>query len=121
MNLQILRSSHLGFLERFLVVFALEDKVAFVVDPCVEIVARVRWQEDAEALNRIGVHKVVWPEMEGGQQILRHSLLRYEVGIQEVDTLVAQLRTYEPTPENPEDEAGRSPGEQPEKQSAGEC
>ncbi len=94
---------------------------ALEINPQLEIVARVRWKEDAEALNRIGVHKVVWPEMEGGQQILRHSLLRYEVDIQEVDSLVAQLRTYEPTPEEPEDEAGRSPEEQPEKQSADEC
>ena len=94
---------------------------ALEINPKLEIVARVRWQEDAEALDRIGVHEVVWPEMEAGQQILRHSLLRYEVDIQEVDSLVAQLRSYERISGDPADEADLSPEEQPEKQSADEC
>lgn len=93
---------------------------ALEINPQLEIVARVRWQEDAEDLNRIGVHEVVWPEMEGGQQILRYSLLRYEVDAQKIDSLVAQLRTYEPTPEDPEDAADISLEEQSEKESAGE-
>ena len=93
---------------------------ALAINPKLEIVARVRWQEDAAELNRIGVHEVVWPEMEGGQQILRYSLLRYEVDAQEVDSLLAQLRTYDPTPEDPEEEKDISLEEQPEKESAGE-
>ena len=58
--------------------------------------------------------------MEGGQQILRYSLLRYEVDAQKIDSLVAQLRTYEPTPEDPEDAADISLEGQSEKESAGE-
>ena len=91
---------------------------AFEINPQLEIVARVRRQGDAEELTRIGVHEVVWPEMEGGQQILRYSLLRFEVDTQEVDTLVAQLRTYLKTPEDVDDEETPSPEDQPEKQSA---
>ena len=93
---------------------------ALEINPKLEIVARVRWQEDAEELNRIGVSEVVWPEMEGGQQILRYSLLRYEVDAQDVDTLVAQLRTYESPREDPEGEADSPAEEQPETQSAAE-
>lgn len=95
-------------------------KRALEINPHLEIVARVRWQEDAEALSSIGVHEVVWPEMEGGQQILRYSLLRYEVDAQEVDSLVAQLRTYEPNPGDPGGEADPAPEEEPEKQSVDE-
>ena len=91
---------------------------AFEINPQLEIVARVRRQGDAEELTRIGVHEVVWPEMEGGQQILRYSLLRFEVDTQEVDTLVTQLRTYLKTPDDVDDEETPSPEDQPEKQSA---
>ena len=89
---------------------------ALDINPGLEIIARVRWQEDAEALNRIGVQEVVWPEMEGGQQILRYSLLNYGVDAQEVDTLVEKLRTYPKTPQDP-DLGNSQPAEKQEEKS----
>ncbi len=89
---------------------------ALDINPGLGIIARVRWQEDAEALNRIGVQEVVWPEMEGGQQILRYSLLNYGVDAQEVDTLVEKLRTYPKTPQDP-DLGNSQPAEKQEEKS----
>ncbi len=94
---------------------------ALEINPQLEIVARVRLQQDAEELNRIGVHEVVWPEMEGGQQILRYSLLRYEVDAQEVDTLVAQLRTYENTQKAPGYGDNTPPAAEDQEHAPNEC
>ncbi len=93
---------------------------ALDINPGLEIIARVRWQEDAEALNRIGVQEVVWPEMEGGQQILRYSLLNYGVDAQEVDTLVEKLRTYPETPQDPNGTNSQPAEKQEEKSTSDE-
>ncbi len=93
---------------------------ALDINPGLEIIARVRWQEDAEALNRIGVQEVVWPEMEGGQRILRYSLLNYGVDAQEVDTLVEKLRTYPETPQDPNGTNSQPAEKQEEKSTSDE-
>ncbi len=62
------------------------------MNPQLDIVARVRWQEEAKQLQHLGVQEVVWPDLEGGLEILRHSLLRYYADIQEVERLTGELR-----------------------------
>ena len=57
-----------------------------------DIVVRVRWREEGERLLRLGVAEVVWPEMEAGLEIMRHSLVRSGCSIDEVEALVGQLR-----------------------------
>lgn len=67
---------------------------ALTMNPDLDIVARVRWREEGERLQRLGVREVVWPEMEAGLEILRHSLYRYRTDGTEVDLLVDRLRQH---------------------------
>ena len=62
------------------------------MNPGLDVVARVRRREDGEGLVRIGVQEVVWPEMEAGLEILRHSLRRFATSRREVDLLIADHR-----------------------------
>ena len=64
------------------------------INPKLDVVARVRWREEGERLQHMGVREVVWPEMEAGLEILRHSLLRYRTSRREVNLLVRQLRDH---------------------------
>ena len=91
---------------------------ALILKPDLDIVARVRWREEGERLQRLGVQEVVWPEMEAGLEALRHSLYRYRTDRSEVETLVSRLRTtlrfgealdIEQTPWNPKSEAADPP------------
>lgn len=66
---------------------------ALLLKPELDIVARVRWREEGERLQRLGVQEVVWPEMEAGLEALRHSLYRYRTDRTEVEELVDRLRT----------------------------
>ena len=54
--------------------------------------ARVRARSEGEDLQRMGVTEVVWPEMEAGLEIVRHSLSRYQTPDYEVDRVIYQLR-----------------------------
>ena len=75
---------------------------SLVMNPQLDVVARVRWREEGERLQHLGVREVVWPEMEAGLEILRHSLLRYHASSREVDLLVNRLRDHleiSPAPE----------------------
>ena len=65
---------------------------ALLLKPELDVVARVRWREEGERLQQLGVLEVVWPEMEAGLEALRHSLYRYRTDRGEVETLVARLR-----------------------------
>ena len=67
---------------------------ALRMNPGLDIVARVHWREEGERLQRLGVQEVVWPEMEAGLEILRHSLLRYNADHNHVEMLVEQLREH---------------------------
>ena len=65
---------------------------ALQLQPDLEIVARVRARSEGEDLQRMGVQEVVWPEMEAGLEIVRHSLSRYQTPDYEVDRVIYQLR-----------------------------
>ena len=62
------------------------------LNPELDIVARVHWREEGERLQRMGVREVVWPEMEAGLEILRHTMHAHHARRSEVDALVARLR-----------------------------
>jgi len=62
------------------------------LNPTLDIVARVHWREEGDRLKRLNVTEVVWPEMEAGLEILRHSLLLYDTHPHEVTTIVEGLR-----------------------------
>ncbi len=65
---------------------------ALDIQPELDIVARVRARSEGEDLREMGVQEVVWPEMEAGLEVLRHSLYRYGTPDYEVDRVVYQLR-----------------------------
>lgn len=65
---------------------------ALEMNPELDIVARVHWHEEGERMRELGVQEVVWPEMEAGLEILRHSLHHYGTPGSEVDLLVNRLR-----------------------------
>ena len=65
---------------------------ALQLQPELDIVARVRARSEGEDLQRMGVTEVVWPEMEAGLEIVRHSLSRYQTPEYEVDRVIYQLR-----------------------------
>ena len=50
---------------------------ALHLNPDLDIVARVHSREEGERLQRLGVREVVWPEMEAGLGMVRHSLQGY--------------------------------------------
>lgn len=62
------------------------------LNPKLDIVARVHWREEGERLKRMGVREVVWPEMEAGLEILRHTMHAHHTQRGEVDALVTRLR-----------------------------
>ncbi len=62
--------------------------------PDLDIVARVHWREEGERFQELGVREVVWPQMEAGLEMLRHSLNRYNTDPMEVEALVADLRNH---------------------------
>ena len=65
---------------------------ALQLRPDQDIVARVHSREEGERLLEMGVQEVVWPQMETGLEILRHSLYRYHHSRDEVDDFVTRLR-----------------------------
>ena len=65
---------------------------ALQLQPNLDIVARVRARSEGEDLQKMGVQEVVWPEMEAGLEIVRHSLVRYQTPDYEVDRVIYQLR-----------------------------
>ena len=62
--------------------------------PNLDIVARVHWREEGERLQRLGVEEVVWPQMEAGLEMLRHSLHRYRRSPEDVNQIVNRLREH---------------------------
>ena len=65
---------------------------ALQLQPELDIVARVRARSEGEDLQKMGVQEVVWPEMEAGLEIVRHSLTLYQTPDYEVDRVIYQLR-----------------------------
>ncbi len=66
---------------------------ALAMNPDLDAVALVRQREEGERIKQLGVAEVVWPELEGALEALRHSLYRYRTGEDEVEALVDQLRS----------------------------
>ena len=60
------------------------------LNPTLQIVGRVGWHEEAEALRRAGA--VVWPEMEAALEIMRVSLIDLGVSPGRVVQLVEDAR-----------------------------
>jgi|TARA_Y100000310_G_scaffold315073_2_gene365217 CPA2 family monovalent cation:H+ antiporter-2 len=65
---------------------------ALQLNPEIDIVARAYWRGEGERLQSLGVHQVVWPAMEAGLEMLRHSLAHYSVDLPEVDALLDGMR-----------------------------
>ncbi|MCY4623683.1 MAG: cation:proton antiporter [Chloroflexi bacterium] len=65
---------------------------ALAMNPGLDTVTLVRQREEGERLKRLGVAEVVWPELEGALEALRHSLYRYRTDGAEVEALVDRLR-----------------------------
>ena len=68
-------------------------QVALQLNPELDVVARVHWRKEGDQFQRIGVKEVVWPEMEGGLEILRHSLHRCGVEPGEVISAMSESRS----------------------------
>ena len=83
-----------------LLVIALPDPVSAVttaqharrLNPSLQIVGRVGWHEEAQALRRAGADAVVWPEMEAALEIMRVSLINLGVSAERVVQLVEEAR-----------------------------
>ena len=60
-----------------------------------DIVARVHRDEDTEILQRLGVSELVRPELEAGLEIIRHTLHRFGLTMQEIQYIVNTLRDEE--------------------------
>ena len=67
---------------------------ALRIAPDLDIVARVHWRDEGDRFQELGVQEVVWPQMEAGLEILRHSLYRFHTDPSEVENLVANLRDH---------------------------
>ena len=65
---------------------------ALAMNPDLDAVVLVRQREEGERIKRLGVSEVVWPELEGALEALRHALYRYRTGEAEVEALVDTLR-----------------------------
>ena len=65
---------------------------ALTMNPELDAVVLVRQREEGERIKRLGVAEVVWPELEGALEALRHALYRYRTGEAEVEALVDTLR-----------------------------
>lgn len=71
----------------------LTTRNALAMNPDLDTVALVRQRDEGERLKQLGVTEVVWPELEGALEALRHSLYRYSAGAVEVERLLERLRT----------------------------
>lgn len=83
------------------VVVALARKIA----PALPIIARASTREGVTRLAELGAQDVIHPELEGGLEIVRHTLLRLKVSPQEVQKYAEMVRRehYEPSLVAPEE------------------
>jgi K+:H+ antiporter len=68
------------------------------VNPTLHIVARAARRAQIEALHALGVHEIVQPEFEGGLEIVRQSLLHFDIPVTEIVRLTDSVRheLYQP-------------------------
>lgn len=67
-------------------------KNAHAINPKLDIVARVQFDEHAGALREMGVAEVVRPEFEAGLEMVRHTLHRYGLTGSEIQYILNILR-----------------------------
>ncbi|MEA1958741.1 MAG: cation:proton antiporter [Chloroflexota bacterium] len=65
---------------------------ALEINPKLDIVARVHFDEQAEELGKLGVKEMVRPEFEAGLEMLRHTLHRFGLTGPEIQYIINMLR-----------------------------
>jgi len=65
------------------------------INPRLDVVARVHRDEDTEVLRSLGVAEMVRPELEAGLEVIRHTLHRFGLTMQEIQYIVNTLREEE--------------------------
>lgn len=65
------------------------------INPKLDVVARVHRDEDTEVLRSLGVAEMVRPELEAGLEVIRHTLHRFGLTMQEIQYIVSTLREEE--------------------------
>ena len=65
---------------------------ALRINPKLDVVARVHGDEEAEALQGMGVAELVRPEFEAGLEMIRHTLHRFGLTTYEIQYIVNSLR-----------------------------
>ena len=65
------------------------------INPRLDVVARVHRDEDTVVLRSLGVAEMVRPELEAGLEIIRHTLHRFGLTMQEIQYIVSTLREEE--------------------------
>jgi CPA2 family monovalent cation:H+ antiporter-2 len=66
---------------------------ARMANPSLHVIARAAREHHVKELQQIGVQAVVQPEFEGGVEMVRQALVRYECGDDQIAQLVASLRS----------------------------
>uniref|UniRef100_A0A831X875 RCK N-terminal domain-containing protein n=1 Tax=Thermorudis peleae TaxID=1382356 RepID=A0A831X875_9BACT len=79
-------------------------RVARRLNPVLDIIARADRRVHVHRLAEAGATEVVHPSFEAGLEMVRHTLHRYGVGIQEIQALISARRLdYYEEPEQPEE------------------
>ncbi|MFO8101080.1 MAG: cation:proton antiporter [Dehalococcoidia bacterium] len=65
------------------------------ISPRLDIVARAQDDAAVEVFRKLGVKEVVRPQVEAGLEIIRHTLLRFGLGSQEIQHIISRLREEE--------------------------
>jgi CPA2 family monovalent cation:H+ antiporter-2 len=68
------------------------------LDPELHIVARANRMSQVEDLRRFGIHEIVQPEFEAGLELVRQTLLHFDIPAMEIERLSDAIRTerYQP-------------------------
>ena len=74
------------------IVTELAVRNAHAINPKLDIVARVHFDEHAETLRELGVAEIVRPEFEAGLEMVRHTLHRYGLTGPEIQYIINILR-----------------------------
>ncbi len=64
-------------------------------NPQLDILARIHGDEEAEFLRRRGVNELIYPEVEAGLEVIRHTLNRLDFLLDQVESLIESLREEE--------------------------
>ena len=79
-------------------------RIARRLNPALDIIARADRRVHVQRLAEAGATEVVHPSFEAGLEMVRHTLHRYGVGIQEIQALISARRLdYYEEPDRPEE------------------